>query len=195
MKSALKPSFLLLISLFLVGCDPAPPVIVDLGEIPPSVKQRVPYEDGGVYRFRHSQGAVIAFKAVREARKTQTKCIEFCDKIYEYEEDITLLQPDYLLFSPVLRITNQDTVSYTFEIDLPGGFCVVPTSLKWHDRVGFSDSLVLGETTYYDVFLLESYQYGGFYEDSIRIDSLYYNYKSGILKILMTDGAYFERYD
>ncbi len=191
----MKPLFLLLISVILVGCDPPPPVIVDLGKIPPSVKQLVPYEDGDNYRFRHSQGAVIEFKAEREIRKTQTNCIEFCDKIYEYEEDITLLKPDYLLFSPVLRITNQDTVSYTFEIDLPGGFCVVPTSLEWRGEAGFSDSLVLGETTHYDVFCLESYHYGGFYEDSIRVDSLYYNYKSGIVKILMTDGAYFERYD
>lgn len=191
----MKPLFLILSAAILYGCDPPEPIIVDLGDIPKSIRQLVPYEDGAVYRFRHSQGAVIEFNAVREARKTQTNCIEFCDKIYEYEEDITLLQPDYLLFSPVLRITSRDTVSYTCEIDLAGGFCIVPTSLKWRDQVGFSDSLVLGETTHYDVFCLESYHYGGFYEDSIRIDSLYYNYKSGILKILMTDGAYFERYD
>lgn len=134
----MKLLFLMLSAAILYGCDPPAPIMVDLGDIPKSIRQLVPYKDGSVYRFRHSQGAVIEFNAVREVRKTQTNCIEFCDKIYEYEEDITLLQPDYLLFSPVLRITSRDTVSYTFEIDLAGGFCIVPTSLKWRDRVGFS---------------------------------------------------------
>ena len=178
---------------FLTGsCDPPPPVVVDLGPVPPGIKARVPYSDGEMIRMEHSRGAVIDFHVHRESRMEETRCEEWCDKIYRYEVDETRLEPDYLLFTPVFRMTSQDTITYTFEISMGSSFFILPLDPGIADQVDFADSVEVGGQTYYEVFRLKAYTYGYPELDSVRVDSLYYNTDRGMLKILMSNDEFFQ---
>jgi len=178
--------------LLLNGCIPCDTVIIENGPLPDSALRFVPYQNGKIYKFRHSKGLVINFDTYRETREEWTHCAECCSYEYHYEVNSTRLTPNYPIFDFYFEISNRDTSYFECYTTIGKYGFYIPTAdfqLDYFEKV---DSLIIDSVTYKDVFKLNS-DYGSYYDkDSIYADSLYYNYEYGILKILMSNGESYE---
>lgn len=185
-----RPIILLLV--FLAGCDPCEPETFDMGKLPEQALLFVPYQNGEEVRLRHSAGHTISFQVTRETtQKTEYLCGRCCD-IIMYEENVTVLSPDYPVFSLSIAISNFDSAYYSCGLWMTGASFAIPTKEFQYAYFNLVDSLVIGDDIYHDVFLLD-YE-PGYYskENPVRVDSLYYNYRHGILKIIMSNNEFYQ---
>lgn len=182
----------ILIGLLMYSCWPCDTITVENGPLPDSALNIVPYQHAETYRFKHSNGWVINFETYRETRDERTFCTECCSYEYHFEVNSTRLTPDYPIFDFHFEISNIDTTYIDCYASIGKYGFYIPTSknqLGYYQKV---DSIIIDSLTYYEVFKLKS-DYGSYYgNDSIYADSLFYNYKWGVLKILMSNGEYYE---
>ena len=75
----------LILFISLSGCFPCDPIHLDNGPIPAECLAWVPYQDGQSYQFKHSEGLVITFRAIREMTASEKNPDLFDGKI---EDDI-----------------------------------------------------------------------------------------------------------
>ncbi len=182
----LKLLFLLPLVLLLTGCPRCRPVYFNNGPLPEKALAYVPYKDGEVYKFRHSAGHIIRFTCSRFNQTAQTHCEECCSTVFNYMVNTTWLEPDYPLFNIQIDIANPDT-SYLYCSAYLGAGFNIPVNPQDTILAQKTDSVFVDSTWYYDVFLLKSYP-GDFLDlGEIYVDSLYYNYQNGILKIIMSN--------
>ena len=186
-----KYVFILLLLITATACCPYdPPVLIDYGKIPDSILVMVPYQNGQIYKFRHSGGLAIEFTAMRQSNEKWQGCEnEWCCQIkYKYEENTTTLIPDYPVFSFGLDLENMHPEAFGFIVRVGYYWFQVPTNGYQSNNCGFADSLLIGDKFYYDVFKIKSI-YGTAYDrDTIFADSMYYSYKKGILQVKMSNG-------
>jgi len=183
----------------LYGCRPCDePVIIDYGKIPDSVLQWIPYQNGQVYRFRHSAGKVINFTADRQSRQELMDCGNHercCDYLYKYEVNTTVLIPDYPVFKFEISMANMGG-----EIQSMGAFAgqnsfILPGRWTPFGQYDFADSVLINERYYYHVLKLKSDNYSDFYHYSIFADSMLFNFERGILQIKMSNGEKYSIYE
>lgn len=192
----MKQSFWLLIAIVVsfMGCRPCNPIIVDNGPLPDSVLNLVPYKQGEVYSFQHSNGFVIDFTTHRQTKQLQSYSTHCSEYEYLYEQNVTTLQTEYPLFNLSLWIDNQYPQYIDFYIYVGPYSTRVPLSLddEWYDGQ-LVDNLEINSALYHNVFQLGMQRYS-FLNEQLKVDSLYYSYEKGIIKILMTNGEHFTQY-
>jgi len=189
----------LLVSLSLMtGCRPCEYQTIDLGPLPEEILAKVPYQNGRVYEFDHSGGHTIRFSTVRATEKKRSDPdLCFCNgqivNIYLSEVNTTILKPDYPIFNIQLQLNNHLDSSYSFSIAIGSAFFTIPLQASdtayW--PVSVADSLQIANKSYKEVFKLKNPGDYWYTKDSIRVDSLYYNYDQGILLIKMTNQEYY----
>lgn len=190
-----KITYLILSLLLLYGCFPSEPTVVDRGALPDSALKYVPYKNGETYRFVHSNGQEINFKATREKHKEQTSCDCFCEYIYEYEVDNTILVPDYPIFSFNFRIDNLDEASNNCYGTIGKSGLYIPTTENdFYYNCEKADSIKINSKYYYQVFKFKQ-NLNNYADNEVYIDSVYYNYEKGILKILLSNNENYTLYE
>lgn len=185
----------ILLAFLLYGCPPCDPVVLDNGPLPDSILALVPYSNGNIYRLRHSNGQLINYTSQRFSNKEIMECHPCCDYTFSYETNITRLTPDYPVFNISITLSNADTIQYEFTCFIGTYFLNIPVGRsQTGEFYHFSDSVLIGETYYYDVFRIKpSNNY--LWNDYIKVDSVYYNSTSGILLIKMSNEEYFSIVD
>ena len=173
------------------SCCPGGVSNADYGPLPESALGFVPYLDDSIYSFKHSDGSVIHYQAIRETNQDWSHCADCCFE-FSYEKNTTRMVPDQQIFEIIVEISNEDTVTLSCVVQLAQYFFTIPTEEEQYPNFEMVDSLLIGTTYYYDVFKLGSPQHPYTNNDPVKMDSLYYNYGSGILKIIMSDGGYYQ---
>ena len=176
-------------------CRHCEPEIFDMGMIPGSVLDAIPYQEGDTLKLKHSHGKVINFHVRRSLEKLEENyCFDCCDT-YLFEEDRTVLTPDHPIFDCKITINNLDTVIYFARISVGRSYYEVPMNNDTLDFYPVTDSVKIGNQFYYRVYGLAdqfSYIVQNDLEEMVRIDSLYFNFTDGILKITMTNEEYYQ---
>jgi hypothetical protein len=186
----------LIIALFVIfsGCRPCEPETYDMGKLSDEALAHIPYQSGDQVTLQHSAGHKINFQVTRTTTQKEEHLCGHCCDIYLFEENQTILTPDYPIFPITVTISNMDSVVHAFGVWMNGASFSIPTTDFQFEYYHQADSLIIGKSTYYDVFLLKDeldyYQYSQ--ENPIRVDSLYYNYSQGILKITMSNDEYYQ---
>jgi hypothetical protein len=185
-----------LLSLLAYGCGCyGPTEIIDLGRIPDSILSQVPYQDGQICSFTHSAGKVINFTAQRTSHDEFMECERCCDFAYKYQVNETILTPDYPVSKISIQLNSQDSTHYSHIIGIGrSGFYLTPGIPDLYPS-DYADSLLLNGTWYTEVFSLKNSDSYWMIQDSIRPDSLYYSFHSGIIKLVMTNGEYYLKND
>ncbi len=192
----MKKSLLLLplaaLLLMLTACPRCPdPVEIDNGPLPDTALIYVPYHNGEIIRFRHSRNMAVNFSVLRGTYpQDYSACGECCNLHLRYESNLTTLTPDYPLFKIHLEISNLDTASIWFAAMVGGTAFRLPTTPEEGEEIRV-DSALVDSLWYHNVFLLKG-QWGEPGEEGIFVDSIWYNYTNGILKIIMSNGEYYE---
>lgn len=187
--------FIFFVALFLWGCPPCDPIILDNGPLPDSILALVPYNNGNVYKLQHSNGKVINFVAHRYSQNEIMECRHCCDHIFRYETNTTKLTPDYPVFSISFMLSNADTSYFGFSCNVGKYFLNIPVSKNQHSVfVDYADSLQIGEIYYHDVLRIKPYN-NNLWNEPIRVDSVFYNRTEGILLIKMSNNEYYQIVD
>jgi hypothetical protein len=185
----MKKWIYIIIVLFLSGCWPCDTIMVENGPLPDSALGYVPYKNGGTYSFRHSNGLVINYNTTRETLEAWSGCSECCKYEYHYEVNSTRLVPDYPVFTLQFQIDNQDTLNFHCHASIGKYGFYVPTNNEFGiGNFEKFDSVKVDSEYYYQVFKLKSNHDNYYFQDSIYVDSMYYNYENGIIKILLSNG-------
>jgi len=173
---------------------PCNPIPVENGPIPDKALACVPYKDGETYKLIHTEGLVIEFASTRKTTQQWSECTECCKYEYHYETNHTLLIPDYPIFNIEFYISNMDT-SYIQCYGTAGkyGFGIPTQPEQQYPYYKQIDSMFINSEYYYDIFGFKT-DNGYSYQDSIRVDSIFYNYEFGIVKILMSNGETYSVY-
>jgi hypothetical protein len=183
---------IILLMLLLASCNPCDPETFDMGKLPDEALLFVPYQDGEEVKLIHSAGHTINFRVAREIQqKTEYLCDRCCD-IIKYEEDVTVLSPDYPVFQISIAISNFDSALYSCGLRMTGASFVIPTQEFQYNYFNQVDSIVIGGEIYEDVFMLNYEPWYYSQENPVQVDSLYYNYSHGILKIIMSNNEFYE---
>ena len=155
------------------------PVYIDMGTIPDSVKAYVPYADGQVIKFRHNKGKLIEFTVHRSTSKEQTDCEWCCEKVEytKYETDLTKLIPNYPLFELSFSINNL--------YNNPQHINMSPLAPILLDEE--VDTVSINNKIYTDVLKI-----GDQNNYSNNIDSIYFSKTNGVLKIISSNGEYYD---
>ncbi len=188
--------YLVILQFLLVACPNCPePEHIDVGEIPEEILNLVPYQDGESYNFIHSEGQVILFSTQRNTEEEYFSCENYCcETIYEYDLNTTRLTPNYTLFPiKIIISTNnfQETpTAYYLNLKIGTGYVQIPQSTENNYNGTFVASININNIDYTNVYKLKASTYET--ATGIKIDSVYYNYQKGILKILMDNEEYYE---
>jgi len=116
----------------------------------------------------------------------------FCCEELLFEQYTATLMPDYPVFAFNFQINNADTSHYPIWVSIGKyGFTIPDQSDPF--SIDVADSVLINGILYRDVYRLK-YQDNIWNEDDIlSVDSLMYNRKIGILKVVMANGEYYLR--
>ncbi len=172
-------------------CNHCEPETFDAGRLSEKALQLVPYQDGNIVEMKHSGGQTINFTVSRATSPVEWTDCHSCCYTFLGEEDLTLLKPDYPLFEISISIVNYDTGQYECSFWINNASFNLPQSEYEYELIRLHDSMQFGKKYYHDVFQLFNMN-DYLFNNTIEVDSLYYNQSDGILKISMTNDEYFE---
>lgn len=113
-KIIILSTFLLFI---LYGCpNSCKPEIIDNGSIAQQYKNCIPYQDGQIYKLKHSGGLVINFTTSRKQSFELTELDFPCSEQYKYEKVEVYLKPDYPISDIYLHLSNYSNNGIVFSI-------------------------------------------------------------------------------
>lgn len=191
MHRAYKYYLLVFMALFLTGCPPpCEYMLMDYGSLSEEAIGCSPYLNGESYSFVHSEGQEISF-LVSRTREMQTEYHDDCTEL-RLESDISMLTPDYPLFSCNVGMRKNDTAQYSCLIWVGESSFWLPFTVQIELGHIYFDSVQIGQSWYRDVYKIGNNWREDFPEEQILADSIYYNTSHGFLKILMTNGEYYE---
>ncbi|MEA3451372.1 MAG: hypothetical protein U9Q83_05655 [Bacteroidota bacterium] len=185
MKKQLYIFFIVLIS-GCSQCNLTNQIIIENGKLPDSALLYIPYQDGEIYKFKHSNGLVVNFSTYRKTTDEITGCVEYCKYETHYQKNSTNLYPDYPIFDINLEINNLDTNYIFCSAFIAKSSFIIPTGNNNFENVKKMDSVLIDTVYYKDVFKIKA-NYYSYIDESISVDSMYYNYEFGILKIIITN--------
>jgi hypothetical protein len=179
--------FSLLLILAASGCDRCRnPELIDTGDLTPEKLALVPYADGEVVRLKHSAGQVIDYTVSRSTTVETREYSSYCE-VLKFRLNTTRLVPVYPVFPITFYIANTD-VNYTaFESVVGKYFYYLPKSKDEALTYGTMSDIYINDSLYRDVFMMKTPSYSILPNEIIYVDSLWYNYSSGIIKILMSN--------
>jgi hypothetical protein len=187
------------------------PMYKDLGKIPAQYLATVPYQDGDVFRMQHeSDRVVIDFTVSRHRQKETGFDYIYLEKYkpapnyyYDYEVDITKCTPNYPIFDVEINFSNlymlYEEEGMASEAEKQANLFVVgsariPFYGEDHSNYNVADSLEINGHYYHDVFKLTA-DYYNVEEGSIYAETYYYNYETGLLGVIMSNGEKYWYYE
>jgi hypothetical protein len=191
-------SFTVIIILILsvvAGCKPCRNMeIIDIGDLTAAQLALVPYTDGQVVQLKHSGGLIVDY-TVSRSTKTETREYSGNCETLKYQVDKTTLVPVYPAFPITIYIANTDYNYTAFEASIGKYFYFLPKGPTDFDKYGEMRDISLNDTTYLDVFLMKTPGYSIASNEIIYVDSLLFNYTSGVIKIIMSNGENYALYE
>lgn len=181
---------ILIFSLALAGCCDT--IVINNGPLPETALLLVPYQDGETYSLKHSNGLIINFATSRETRDEwdfERPCTEV-----RYQLNSSRLTPDYPIFNLSFSISNSRAPHIDCYASIGNGWFYIPSDDTQTGEFELADSLIIGNHTFYNIFILANYNVPYFGHQGIYPDTLYYNYEFGILKIVMSNNESYEIY-
>jgi len=173
--------------IFLFGCPLLEKTIIRNGSLPESAIALVPYKNGKSYKFKYSNDLTINFVAERErVEEIDNGCAECFNYELYYELDRTILKSDYPLFDIKFEIDNNDSTKIHCYSTIGNDYFTIPTNELEESYFEKEDSMFVDSVWYRNVFKMKSGTSSN--NNIIYTDSLYYNYKFGIIKIIMSNG-------
>jgi len=191
MRKGFKYFILAVMGTVLTGCPPpCEYMLIEYGSLSEEAISCSPYNDGQSYSFIHSGGHKVSFLANR-TREMRTEYYGECTEVRS-ESDLSTLTPDYPIFSFNVGIHKNDTTQYSCLIWVgSSSFWFPPTSLMDHGHT-YYDSIQMDQNLYREVYKMGNNWKDEIPEGQILADSIYYNTSYGILKILMSNGEFYE---
>ena len=184
-----KTVYLLVFLIFMLACRPCEVTTIELPNITDTLLAKIPYKNGNSIIMEHSQGKSMEFVVNRKSSKEQTSCEHCCKYNYIYEVDETDLITNYPIFSISFSISGLDTTNYYIGSYIGNSNVTIPTSYNKtnnYNDAKLEDSILIKDKKYYNVFKIKS-SVNDFYKDILFVDSVYYNYKFGLIKIIMSN--------
>ena len=210
-KTMLAPIILGAMTVLFTACPHSKPVYVDLGRIPEQYLATVPYQDGDVFKMQHETSKLIIDFEVSRHRSKETD-YEYQPMRYkpapnyfvEYELDQTICKPDYPIFDVNIDFSNkymayeeEELQSWEKRANLFAvGNARFPFIGEDHSNYEVLDSLEINDRYYHEVFKLKAEYYPNYEGDeTIHVETFYYNYENGLLGILMSNGEKYWLYE
>ncbi|MCP4311751.1 MAG: hypothetical protein GY790_10845 [Bacteroidetes bacterium] len=102
--------------------------------------------------------------------------------------------PDYPIFEMRLSITKDDTLHYSARAWIGMSSFIIPVWEGWISDFVYFDSISLNGRRFFEVYRIKKHDnyYNNNEPDGIYPDSLWYNTSQGILKVLMSNGEYYQ---
>ncbi|MFO7574590.1 MAG: hypothetical protein R6W67_05490 [Bacteroidales bacterium] len=188
-------SILAFLLLFAAGCDRCRnPKVIDAGELTAEQLALVPYTDGQVVRFLHSEGLIIDYNVSRsttiEMRDYSGKC-----EMLKFRIDKTSLIPEYPALAMNFYVANTDENYTAFEASIGKYYFYLPKDTENFFSYGTLGDMPLNDTLYTDVFFLKTPAWSIPQYEVIYVDSLYYNYTTGVIRITMSNSEKYTIYE
>ena len=163
------------------------------GEIPDSVINLVPYENGEVVNFLNAEGKILTYYVVRESKQLTEQIVEECYvSSTTYAVDETNLASDSANFPIEFAITNRVEFEF-YAVKINNADFTIPATEYYYQLADVVDSMTINNVVYYDVLKETPFYFESQNADSLNADTLFYNYEFGILEIDFEDGQRFQR--
>jgi len=186
-------------TLFLLTACPIRPCgpceTIDFGVINAETLALLPYANGNHYQFKHNAGQLINFTATRNQETVYNGAEECCPNAVKTQEDNILLNPDYNLFdirffTQKLRNENdEDLYLISGSIEHTGNFHIPNATDPTNYEYEMLSNYTIGTNNYTDVYKIPVYKRET--APTIYVDTVYYNYTKGIIKICMSNDEYY----
>ena len=157
--------------------------LIDAYAFPENMEEFIPYEDQDQFTLVHNLGTKIQFEVLRNSTVESGVCDHCCD-YNTYENEELFIITDYPFYEIQFYITAGEDERFHYGISIGRDF------FSLNEEMQMSDSIKINGQYFHDVFKLESNSYIEEYER--EIDSLYFNYSTGILKIIQQNGDTYE---
>lgn len=183
--------FLLLLS----ACDRCRnPKIFDTGELTTEQLALVPYADGQVVRLKHSGGLVIDYNVSRSTNVELREYYGSCETL-KFRVNKTSLIPEYPAFPMEFYIANTDENYTAFEASIGRYYYYLPKDTQDFFSFGTMGDIPMNDTIYRDVFFMKTPSWSIPAYDVIYVDSLYYNFTSGVIRVAMSNREIYTIYE
>jgi hypothetical protein len=162
-------------------CDETAPS--DVYTFPDNMEELIPYENQEKFTLVHNSGTEILFEVQRNSTVETISCDHCCD-YFTYESEDLRVFSDYPFYDIQFNINAEEEENYSYGITIGREY------FSLNERIQTVDSVRIKDQYFHDVFKMKSDSYREEYE--IEIDSLYFNYSIGILKIVQVHGDTYE---
>jgi hypothetical protein len=177
------------------GCKPCKKMeVIDIGDLTSAQLALVPYTDGQLVQLKHSGGLIIDYTVSRSTKTETREYSGYCETL-KYQVNTTSMIPSYPVLPITIYVANTDYNYTAFEASIGKYFYFLPKDPADFNKYGEMRDLVLNDTTYRDVFLMKTPGYSHGSNEIIYVDSLLYNYTSGVIKIIMSNGENYALYE
>lgn len=186
MKSKPIKYYLLLVLIpFLQACPPpvpCDPIITQIEPIPDSVQSIIPYVNGEVYDYIHSEGTIVQFMCSSSLEENR-QCFD-CNECLVFEKLQVILEPDYLLPPIEMTLRQIDDSFYELVVGYGNSSFTIPVNFNEYNSIAeiFSDTIGIKRDNWSNFYDSKS---------SLYADSIYYALDKGIVKIVMSNDETF----
>lgn len=157
--------------------------LIDAYTFPENMDEFIPYQDQDQFTLMHNSGTEIPFKVFRNSTVETDGCDHCCD-YYTYENEELFFISDYPFYDIQFYINAGEGERFNY------GISIGRESFSLNEGMQMSDSVKIDGQYYNEVFKIKSNSYSEEYE--VEVDSLYFNYSVGILKIVEANGDSYE---
>jgi hypothetical protein len=152
--------------------------------LPEDIEEIIPYSNEGEFILEHNLGTEITFEVLRDSTVDFNYCDHCCDTSYENKR--IYISSDYPIFDIEINLIPYEESSYDYSITIGRDYF----SLSDHENLQKFDSVHINGLYFQNVYKLQSSSYG---DNPPEIDSLYYNFEAGIIKIIQQNGDTYEK--
>jgi hypothetical protein len=188
-------SILASLLLFMSGCDRCRnPEIIDAGELTAEQLALVPYFDGQVIQLKHSGGLIIDYNV---SRSTTTETRDYSGKceMLKFRINKTSLIPEYPALTMNFYIANTELNYTAFEASIGKYYYYLPKNLEDFFSYGTIGDFIVNDTLYRDVFFMKTPAWSIPQQEVIYVDSLLYNFTSGVIRVIMSNSENYTIYE
>lgn len=157
--------------------------LIDAYTFPENMEEFIPYENQDKFMLVHNSGTEIQFEAFRNSTVETDGCDHCCD-YYTYESEELFITSVYPFYDIEVKIYAGEDNSFDY------GILIGREYFRLDENLQMIDSVKINNQYFHEVLKLKSSSFSEEYER--EVDSLYFNYSTGILKIVQQDGDTYE---
>jgi hypothetical protein len=185
MKNRSKSIFLIIISilttLIIDSCNECNSVIINIGNIPDSVLNLIPYKKDDTVKYSNTEGNEILFLVKTEINEVEIDNVNCkCCNTIKYNLNSTILHSEKTNFNIQFYIAYYDSYLFRNSLIIKDNEYILPTSGTMTNYDIF-DTIYIDSVLYTNIYKITPYEgfspYDEFYPDTI-----YYNFENGLIK-------------